>query len=134
MAFPTKGINSRQWAGSSCSLQEIVAGRRIHSAYSFTALVCALHLARVTALGAIANADGDEIDLVAVQHEVPRDVRTSCRRWMLFQARSTRKSSTARTLGPTCWRRSAASNLCSRWLGLSKPDVAMKPAAPHGGT
>ena len=70
MAFPTKGINSRQWAGSSCSLQEIVAGRRIHSAHSFTALVCALHLARVTALGAIANADGDEIDLVAVQHEV----------------------------------------------------------------
>jgi len=59
-----------------------VAVQRLRSAYSFQrsrlcdraqiaiAIVCALYLASVTAPGGIANAAGDEIDSVVVQHEV----------------------------------------------------------------
>ena len=35
-----------------------------------TAVICALYLASVTGAGAIANVAREEIDLVAVQHEI----------------------------------------------------------------
>jgi len=66
-----------------------------------TALVCARYLASVTALGAIANVAGDEIDLVAVQHEIGG----VCGMLEQFSTMDTcfstmdRESSKARTLG-----------------------------------
>ena len=57
-----------------------------------SALVCALRLIRVTALGLIDNATGDEIDMVALQHEIAASPGCSNRLSKmdtLFRARST---------------------------------------------
>lgn len=66
-----------------------------------TALVCALYLARVTALGAIANAAGDEIDMVAVQHEIGgiRGMLEHFSKMDTCLSRIDRENSTARALG-----------------------------------
>jgi hypothetical protein len=66
-----------------------------------TALVCALYLASVTALGAIANVAGDKIDVVAVQHEIG-GVRLMLEQFSRMDtcfSSMDRESSKARTLG-----------------------------------
>jgi hypothetical protein len=63
--------------------------------------VRSLYLARVTAPQAVASATADEIDLVAVQHEI-RDIRGTLAQFAKMDTCSRtidRESSTARTLG-----------------------------------